>query len=159
MAAYSTHVDELDPPELTVEHSPWTGRARLLVGGVEAERLSGRGQRFRARRRGSGDAEVVVKSAFHDPVPVLVVDGREHRLARPLLWYEYVIGGIPLLLLFVGGALGALAGVLAAYANFRILRGDRPGAIKGVLVLLTTAAAAVAYLIGVVLLQVLLGRV
>jgi len=54
-------------------------------------------------------------------------------LARPLAWYEYVWVGLPVLLVFAGGALGALVGVVATYTSARIFRSDRGAFAKYVL--------------------------
>ncbi len=48
------------------------------------------------------------------------INGIKNQIVEKLKWFQYAIGGIPILLLFVGGAIG----VLAAMTNFNIFRQD-----------------------------------
>jgi hypothetical protein len=71
-------------------------------------------------------------------------------------WHEYAWIGIPVLLVFVGGALGGGLGVAAAYSNSRIFRSDRGTGTKYLLTGLTTVAALVAFLVLATAIQIAL---
>jgi len=79
-------------------------------------------------------------------------------LARPLAWYEYVWVGLPVLLVFAGGALGALVGVVATYTSARIFRSDRGAFAKYVLTGLVSVLALVVFLVLVVIAQQMIAR-
>jgi hypothetical protein len=72
-------------------------------------------------------SEVLVKIKYNlvDPIPNLSIDDQPVKLAEPLRWYEYGWSGLPILLMFVGGALGGLVGGYATVLNGRIFRSDR----------------------------------
>lgn len=55
-------------------------------------------------------------------LPILKLDGESIALIRSLTWDEYVWSGLPLLLVFVGSALGAVIGYFAALINIKIMR-------------------------------------
>jgi hypothetical protein len=60
-----------------------------------------------------------------DPIPTLSINDQLVKLAEPLQWYEYGWSGLPMLLVFAGGALGGLVGAYATVMNGRIFRSDR----------------------------------
>ncbi|WP_146898193.1 hypothetical protein [Adhaeribacter aerolatus] len=62
------------------------------------------------------------KSSYPDLVPVLEIKGKQIQIVEKLKWYQYAIGGIPILLLFIGGAIGGGIGAVGAITNFRIFR-------------------------------------
>lgn len=83
---------------------------------------------------------VYIQSAFFDTVPRLRVGGKTIQVAPPLKWYEYVWSGVPLLLVFSGGMLGAILALFGFIFNIRIARSTlstflRFAAIGGVTIL------------------------
>ena len=88
-----------------------------------------------------------LKINFADPIPVLLVNDHEVRLARALEWYEYAWACIPIVLVFIGGALGGGIGAAGTYTNTRILRSDRGVAAKYLLSGLVTLGAIVAFFV------------
>ena len=91
--------------------------------------------------------QVTLRSNFVDPVPQLVVDGQVYSAVKPLAWYELVWSGLPVFLVFVGGVLGALCGMIAAYSNSRIFRTRLHPALKYVVTGAVSATAVVAWLV------------
>jgi hypothetical protein len=90
-----------------------------------------KGQSVRARFR---------NTAFGLDYPDLLIGDQPVSLFEPLKWYFWVWVVLPLLLVFVGGALGAVIGVAAVWINVRLLRGSwhwlaRLGATLGVTLL------------------------
>jgi YD repeat-containing protein len=69
--------------------------------------------------------EVRLRGNGLDPIPKIEIAGSLIKLARPLRWYEYLWMGLPVLLVFEGGWVGALVGLAAVYSSTQIFRGDR----------------------------------
>lgn len=65
-----------------------------------------------------------------DPGTSVTVGQTTVKVREPLKWYEYAWAGWPILLLFVGGAIGGFAGGLAAGGNVMIFRSKTHPAIK-----------------------------
>jgi hypothetical protein len=66
---------------------------------------------------------------------------------RRLRTHEYVVAGIPLLLMFVGGAVGGAAGGCAFVVNVKIFQGPMAPVKKYALSTLVTIAAYAAYVL------------
>jgi hypothetical protein len=151
MVRYTTRVEELESPDVAVEHSPLSGSSsaasscRAPPAGAScsppaaatAPRPSSWSRRpgSSIRRRSSSSTAASTRSSASSGGTSTWSAGCRCSCS----------------------SLGALAGVLGVYANFRVLRGDRPAALKGLLVLLSIAAAALAYAVGVALLYALIG--
>lgn len=74
---------------------------------------------------------------------------------RKLEWYEQAAAGLPLILLFVGGAIGGACGGLGYGINATIFRTDLPTPAKYALSLLVSGGAAMLYvmLVGLLMYQ------
>jgi hypothetical protein len=95
---------------------------------------------------------------FFDPIPAVVVGGQTTlRLGRPFAWYEYVWIALPLALLLVGGALGAICGGVAMLINARLLRSDQPAWARYGLGVLAVVAAVIAWLLVAAVISVAIG--
>jgi hypothetical protein len=55
-------------------------------------------------------------------VPQLIVDDKVIDIVEPLKWYQWVWVGLPILLVFIGGALGGLIGAIGAIINAKVFR-------------------------------------
>jgi hypothetical protein len=91
-------------------------------------------------------------------VPALEVDGKEIQIARPLHWAIWVWCFIPVILIFIGGALGGLLGAVGAAVNIMLFRSNLNMVAKIVLTIVVTVLAYVIFFFLVVLLQVALRR-
>jgi hypothetical protein len=99
-------------------------------------------------------AEKLIQLRYNliDPVPTLKVDGEAVNLLEPLQWYEYAWSGLPILLVFTGGALGGLVGGAATMANGRLFRSEWGSIAKyGLAGLITASAVAVFFVLAVAL--------
>ena len=136
----------------------WRG-ARLLQDGVPVPRGRARGT-FAPRRDdgGEGTARLVASPFVIDPVPRVEIDGRRLDVVRPLRWYELVWVALPILLVFLGGALGALVGGVAAAVNARILRTDQPLGARYLLSAGVTLFAVAVYGVLAIIILGLVGR-
>lgn len=143
---------------LEVESGLWSG-PRLLLDGQEAPRGAKRGEYLLRTSFGYEQAAVLQQGTFLDSAPSIVFGGETYRLAPPLRWYQWAWGGLPLLLMIVGGALGGMFGGLAAAINFRIFRSSRPPALQFVGAGLVSLAAVLLYFVTAIPLTLWLGSV
>jgi hypothetical protein len=96
------------------------GSIQLIVNGQPAQKGVKRGEML-LRANDGREVTVKWKPAFLD-LPALDVGGETVRYVEPLKWYQYVWGGLPILLVFAGGALGVAFGLLGFMLNARIYR-------------------------------------
>lgn len=64
-----------------------------------------------------------------DIVPKVSVNGYDMALAPPLQWHEWLLIGMPLVLLFLG-LIGAVFGALAAIVNLFLVRSSAPDHVR-----------------------------
>ena len=64
-----------------------------------------------------------------DIVPQVRVNGRKLELTEPLEWHEWLLIGIPLVLLFLG-VIGGVLGGIAAVVNVYLVRSSQPAAVR-----------------------------
>ncbi len=111
---------------VVVESSSWGGAPRLLQDGQLAERGPRHGEYvLRRRDGGTATARMRLRAGGLDPLPTLEVDGTVYPVGQPIPLYTWVWIGLPLLLLIVGGAIGAAVGVVASWLNAGIFRSER----------------------------------
>ena len=136
---------------LTVRPASAFRGASLLLNGKPVKRSMGK----YLVKNDVGDAITVrLRANFIDPMPSVKIGTEVVLLAPALKWYEYAWIGVPALLVFIGGALGAGIGVAAAYSNSRVFRSDRAIGAKYFLTGLTTIGALAAFLVVAVLIQI-----
>ena len=105
--SYVANIEGFEGQKIEVNTSMWTG-SKLLVNGVPAAKGNKRGVMVLQRNDCKQVTATWKPQALGFDVPQLVVDGKAITLAAPLKWYQWVWGGWPILLLFLGGALGRL---------------------------------------------------
>lgn len=88
--------------------------------------------------------------------PQLMVEGKTIQLVDALKWYEMVFAGLPIILVFIGGLLGAIVGVLAFTASTSIFRSEINKFSKYALAGLITIFAVLIYLVLATVIQVAL---
>jgi hypothetical protein len=130
--------------KVVVRSSEMFSGPKLLI---DDEVIQGNWGKYTLRRNDGKEVPARVVNNFIDPVPQLVVDGKTYAPIPPLPWYEMFWAGAPLMLVFVGGALGALFGALAAYFNTRIFRSNMQIVMKYMLTTAISCAAILIYLI------------
>src|SRR5882672_11047337 len=87
---------------VAVETAGFFRGARVLHNGNPVERRKGR---YPVRSNRGQEVLIQLKSNFLDPIPKVIFGDETIVLARPLTWYEYLWIGLPVLLVFAGGAL------------------------------------------------------
>ncbi|MBC7750343.1 MAG: hypothetical protein H7Z73_01305 [Candidatus Saccharibacteria bacterium] len=109
----------------------------------------------RGSQRDDGTTKnIQLKFNFIDPIPKVKIDNEVIDVAPPLSWYEYVWIGLPIVLMFIGGALGGMVGALFTNANGRIFRSERSGISKYGLSAALTISAFMSFIILATLFQV-----
>jgi hypothetical protein len=129
----------------------------LLLNGVKAP--SGGIGKYRLTRNDGREVTTKWASSF-DPAPSIVIDGQTIRTASPLKWHEMLVVAAPILLVFIGGAVGGLLGGLAAAGNAKLMRSAQPAAVRylGSIALACTATIVYVLIAGALHLAVAKGR-
>jgi hypothetical protein len=141
-----------------LEKSLWLGQLRLWYQGREIPRSKEKGKPFWIPGSANGKpVRVQVKGGGFD-LPSIDVDGVKVMLGRSLSTLEYAIGGIPLVLVFVGGAIGGASGAVGAMFNYRVLREAKSLSTKVLGVLGISGLSFLAYLVLAAIAQTLLKR-
>ena len=123
------HAEGFEGRQLVVESADFFSGPRLMLDGQPASKGPKRGQLL--LRRNDGVAVIAqLRGVFVDPIPQVTVVGKKIKIAEPLPWYVWIWSGLPILLLFIGGALGGGLGAAAMMINGRIFRTDMHSALK-----------------------------
>jgi hypothetical protein len=130
-------------------------RAQLLQNGLPLKRQKGH---FSVQNNAGETVPIRFKTEFLDPIPKVIIGDDVIHLVPSLRWYEYLWAGFPILLLFIGGAVGGLLGAAAAYTNAKIFRTQRSAPAKYALTGLVSIGAAIAWLAVGVILVALIGN-
>jgi hypothetical protein len=141
--------------KLAVETAGFFRGARLLVNGDPAQRIKGK---YTVKSDGGTEVSVELKANFLDAVPKAKIGDDLVELARALTWYEYFWLGIPILLVFIGGGLGALVGIFAVYSSARVFRADLNAFAKYAFTGLISIGAFVVFAVLAIVLQILIGQ-
>ncbi len=153
---YPVNLEGFEGQRIEVQPAGFFGGAKLLVNDVEARKGVKRGEMLLTRNDGR---EVVAawRNSFLD-VPKLIVENKVINVAKPLTWYEWIWNGWPIVLLFVGGALGGLIGAAALAINLNVFRSQQNPLLKYVITGVISFAALIVYLILAIALTLLINR-
>jgi hypothetical protein len=91
-------------------------------------------------------------------VPQLVLDGKVLQLVEPLRAYEMLWSALPVILVFVGGALGAIVGLAGLSMNARVFRSRLHRVAKYAVTAAISLATAVCYVVLVTIFLALIGQ-
>lgn len=143
---YALNLVGFEGQAIEVQSAGFLTGPKLLINGQPAAKGPRRGQ-MALRRTDGREVIATWKPQFMGlDVPQLVVDGSTVHVTSPLPWYVWVWSGLPIALIFVGGAIGALAGVIGFSINTRIFRSSWSAVAKfgltGVVSLVTVVAYA-----------------
>jgi hypothetical protein len=155
--SYIATLEGFEGQKIEVQVSFWTG-PKLLVNGMPAPKGAKAGEMLLQRNDGRQVAAAWKMQLFGLDVPQLVVDGKTIQFVGPLKWYQWIWGGWPIALLFLGGALGAVAGMLAFWANTKIFRSEMTPALKYLVTGVVSVGMVGLYLVMATILSVLLHR-
>ncbi|MBP7688077.1 MAG: hypothetical protein KA765_09220 [Thermoflexales bacterium] len=110
-----------------------------------------RGQFLLRRNDGVEVVARFIKGYFLDPIPTVVIDEHPYVVAEPMKWYQWLWVGLPVLLVFSGGALGGLIGGAATGINGRVFRSTQQTVAKYLITGLISIIAIVAFLMSATL--------
>ena len=139
-----------------LEKSFWLGQIRLWCQGREIPRSKEKGRPFMISTPTGGQSRIHVKGGGLDYLPRVEVDGHQVPLGRPLSTLEYLLGGLPLVLMFLGGAIGGASGAVGAMYNYRVLRADTSITMKALGVAGVSVLSFLTYLVLAGLVQLML---
>lgn len=112
--------------ELDVDFSFWTNRPSLRVNGNAISPIPGNRRAFNIQLPDQSEVRLEFKGFTIDFQPRVFMGGKQISIVRRLKWYETILGGLPAILLFFGGAIGGLCAFIGVTANFNLLRSERP---------------------------------
>jgi len=139
-------IEGFEGQEIVVKSS-LLGGTKLTVNGQKAPK----GQRWGEMALTRNDGRVVTAAwkpqMLGFDTPQLLVEGKTIQLIEPLKWHELAFAGLPLILVFIGGLLGAIVGVLAFTASTSIFRSGINKISKYALSGLITIFAVLIYLV------------
>lgn len=141
---YPFEHDDFNGISLAVCGSSFFKAAYLLVDDVK---IRGKRAKFSVNDAHGTAREIKLKINIFDPVPKVEIDGALIQLTRSLTWYEYLWMSLPIMLIFVGGGLGAMFGILAMYSSSKIFRSDKKIGIKYLLSGLVSLGASTIFII------------
>jgi hypothetical protein len=140
---------------LSVEQASFFSGPKLLLDGVVVKKEKGA---YPVASDSGQPVMIQMRYNLLDPIPTIKVGGAAIELAKPLRWFEYAWIGLPMLLVFTGGALGGFVGGGSTVVNGRIFRSERSTVAKYVLAAVTTVAGAAVFFVIAVAIQVAVGR-
>lgn len=142
---YPLSLDGFEGQMIAVQAAGFLAGPRLLVNGQSAAKGPRRGQML-LRRNDGREVIATWKSQLID-VPQLVVDGQAIHVVEPLAWYVWLWSGLPFLLVFLGGAIGAIIGLIGFSVNAKIFRSAWPMSAKFTISAVVSGVAVAAYLV------------
>lgn len=143
---YPVTIPGMEGHKVEISTSFWTGN-RLLVDDVKAPRGNRRNEMLLTKSDGSTATATWKPQIIGLDVPQLSVDGQMIKAVEPLTWYQVLWSILPVSLVFVGGALGALCGILGFYFNGLVFRSKMNTVLKYIVTAGITFLAAAAYLV------------
>lgn len=155
---YPVSISGFENQTIEVEGPGVLSGAKLWVNGQEAAKGARRGQYALVRDDGR-EATASWKAGLSSlgGVPQLVVDDQVIDVVEPAPWYTLVWSALPIVLIFVGGLLGALFGVVAFTLNRRVFDSGQSTAVKFAITGVITAAAFGLYFAAALLVSSALG--
>lgn len=139
---YAFKLSDYPNDNFKINSSFWKGITSFTMNGKPLKTIKEKGKPFEIPKpNGDGFTKAYIKPSLPDFAPTLFIDGKKHLTAEKLKWYEYVIGGLPILLVFSGGFIGAIIGAPISLTNFQIIRTEEKPVLKYAKVIGLTAIA------------------
>ena len=108
--------------DLKLEYGPF--KQRLYQDGREIERQGRFNPKYYVTNTNGEKEEIKIVYGF-DFVHVAVFRGQKIDLEERLSTREYIVGGLPVLLIFLGGSIGAVFGFVGATFNYNYMRQEK----------------------------------
>ncbi|MBF4491362.1 hypothetical protein IRZ83_02280 [Flavobacterium sp. JLP] len=130
------------------ENNIFSGKSTLKQNGILVEQTKEKGKPFLLKTANNETVKAFPKANFPDiSAQVLNINGTKHPMAKKLKWYEYLIGGLPFLIIIGGGAIGGFIGGAATVMNYTFFRENIPSLNKYLKVLFVNVICLFIYLI------------
>jgi hypothetical protein len=135
-------------PDLLFKQNMFSGNIHLFINNIKQERMKEKGRPWIITLRDGTRKNISIKNTYSFLYePKIIFDGREVAIDRKLIWWECILCFLPLSLVFIGGAIGALFGLFALVANVHVCRHGYSVITKILLTIFSTAIAVFIYLI------------
>ncbi|TAL34778.1 MAG: hypothetical protein EPN93_11640 [Spirochaetes bacterium] len=132
-------------PDLVFKTGLLSGAANLFVNGIKQERTKEKGKPWKVTLNDGSQKSILIKNIYSFLYePKITIDGKEVTIDRKLAWWELVLCFAPMILL-IGGAVGALFGLVSFFINIHVCRNNYSTIKKIGLTVLSTAAALFSY--------------
>jgi hypothetical protein len=139
---------------LSVEPASFFSGPKLLLDGVVVKKQKGG---YPVASDSGQTVLIQMRYNLLDPIPTIKIGDAPVEIAKPLRWFEYAWIGLPMLLVFAGGALGGFVGGGSTVVNGRIFRSEHSTIAKYALAAVTTVAGAAVFFVVTVAIQMALG--
>lgn len=141
---YTLQIPGFEDKEVLIRLSYWVG-PKLFISGNKIKpfkkNIITKNREFNITSNYGNPVNIKFKHRPLDLVPKVYIDGNEFKLARQLNTWEYIWICLPLILVFIGGALGSLIGTVALYSNSILIRRPKNVLIRYLLPGITTLAS------------------
>ena len=141
---YSLPLPGFEDKEVTIRLSYWVG-PKLLINNKKIKPIKKniitKNREFVLTSDFGKTVYIKFKHRLLDIVPKVYIDGTEFKIARQLNVWEYIWICLPLILIFIGGALGSFIGTIALYSNSILIRKPKRVFLKYLLPGITTLAS------------------
>jgi hypothetical protein len=143
---YKVNLEGFEGQDVVVTFSFLSG-AKLFVNGERISQEKNGGQMLLHRNDGREAIASWKSQLLGLDVPQLLVDETAVALVEPLEWYEIILAGAPILLVFVGGMISAIAAAAGFFANANIFRSKMDRIPKYIAAVIVTMLVVVVYFV------------
>ena len=137
---------------LKLEYGPF--KQRLYQDGREIKRQGRFNPKYHITNTNGEQEEIKIVYGL-DFVHVAVFRGRKIDLEERLSTREYIVGRLPVLLILLGGLIGALFGIIGATFNYNYMRKEKSFVKQLLVSLVVSVACYIAYFLLAICLQLL----
>ncbi len=111
--------------KIELEVSGVIAKTRILVDAVPAEKGHRQGEYILYYPDGNR-VSIYLQNTFFDMIPKVQLNGEIIEILPPITWIQYMIAGLGFILIFSGGGIGGLLGMISFIINIRLLRCFQP---------------------------------
>lgn len=144
-------------PDLFFKSNMLSGNINLFINNVKQNKTSEKGKPWKVIAFDGSVKTISIRNNFYFYYePKILIDGNEVLIDRKLSLWEIIISSLPLLLMFIGGAMGALFGFISFVININIFRNNNSMILKIVYSIASSCAAVVGFFIAVLFIKSLI---
>ncbi len=102
------------------------GKPKLFLNGKKVKptnrNIFSRKRKYKIKNDNGTVITAILIYRWMDAIPILEIDGIKIEIRKSLKWYEYIWIAIPLILMFIGGAIGGFIGAVGILTNSVLFR-------------------------------------